>query len=93
MLRNPAYCGRMVYDGVNIPDCPAIVSQALWDKAQECLSKNLVRGAKGNTQVSYALQGLITCAGCGRLLAARTRREKNGRTKRYYRCRGYSPRM
>ena len=45
-----------------------------------CLSKNLVRGAKGNTRVSYALQGLVTCASCGRLLAARTRREKNGRT-------------
>ena len=90
MLRNPAYCGRMVYDAIAIPDCPAIVSQALWDQTQECLTKNLVRAARGNTQVSYALQGLITCAGCGRLLAARTRREKNGRTLRYYRCRGYS---
>ena len=46
MLRNPAYIGRMTYDGVEIP-CPAIVSQALWDQTQECLTKNLVRGAKG----------------------------------------------
>ena len=88
MLRNPAYLGRMVYDGVDIP-CPAIVSQALWDKTQECLSKNLVRGARGNTKTDYLLQQTITCAGCGRILAARTRREKTGKVLRYYRCRGY----
>ena len=89
MLRNETYAGQMKYDGVEIP-CPAILSRATWDRAQDLLTKKTVRAAKGNTQVSYALQGLITCAGCGRLLAARTRREKNGRTKRYYRCRGYS---
>ena len=92
MLRNAAYVGRMAYNGVGIP-CPAIVSQALWDKTQECLTKNLVRGAKGNTQTDYLLQQTITCAGCGRILGARTRREKSGRTKRYYRCRGYTRRM
>ena len=89
MLRNAAYVGRMAYNGVGIP-CPAIVSQALWDKTQECLSKNLVRGAKGNTQTDYLLQQTITCAGCGRILGARTRNERNGRTLRYYKCRGYT---
>ena len=89
MLRNATYAGRMVYDGVAIP-CPAIVSQALWDKTQECLSKNLVRGARGNTKTDYLLQQTITCAGCGRILGARTRREKSGRTLRYYKCRGYT---
>ena len=88
MLRNATYVGRMAYDGVAIP-CPAIVSQALWDKAQECLSKNLVRGTRGNTKATYLLQGIVSCEGCGRILAARTRREKNGRTLHYYRCRGY----
>ena len=89
MLRNATYAGRMVYDGVAIP-CPAIVDRAIWDRTQNLLTKKTITASRGNTQVSYALQGLITCAGCGRLLAARTRREKNGRTKRYYRCRGYS---
>ena len=89
MLRNATYVGRMVYDGVDIP-CPAIVSQALWDKTQECLSKNLVRGAKGNTQTDYLLQQTITCAGCGRILGARTRRERSGKVQKYYRCRGYT---
>ena len=89
MLRNAAYVGRMAYNGVAIP-CPAIVSQALWDKTQECLSKNLVRGAKGNTKTDYLLQQTITCAGCGRILGARTRRAKSGRALRYYKCRGYT---
>ena len=86
MLKNETYAGKMVYDDVEIP-CPAIVSQALWDQAQECLSKNLVRGAKGNTKSFYLLQGIVTCAGCGRILGARTRRER-GHVLRYYRCRG-----
>ena len=89
MLRNETYAGKMVYDGVDIP-CPAIVSQALWDQAQECLGRNLVRGAKGNTQSFYLLQGIVSCEGCGRILAARTRREKSGHVLRYYRCRGYT---
>ena len=49
-------------------------------RRKTCLTKNLVRGARGNTQTDYLLQGIVTCAGCGRLLAARTRREKSGRT-------------
>ena len=89
MLRNATYVGRMKYDNVAIP-CPAIASQALWDQAQECLTKNLVRGAKGNTKSFYLLQGIVSCEGCGRILAARTRHERNGRTLRYYRCRGYT---
>ena len=89
MLRNATYAGRMVYDGVEIP-CPAIVDRATWDRTQDLLTKKTITASRGNTRVSYALQGLVTCASCGRLLAARTRREKNGRTKRYYRCRGYS---
>ena len=89
MLRNATYAGRMVYDGVAIP-CPAIVSQALWDKTQDLLTKKTVRAAKGNTKTDYLLQGIVTCAGCGRILGARTRREKSGRTLRYYKCRGYT---
>ena len=89
MLRNAAYVGRMVYDGVEIP-CPAIVDRATWDRAQDLLTKKTVRAAKGNTKSFYLLQGIVTCAGCGRILGARTRREKSGRTLRYYRCRGYT---
>ena len=88
MLRNQAYAGTMVYDGIAI-DCPAIVDRAIWDRTQELLTKKTVTASRGNTQVSYALQGLVTCDGCGRLLAARTRRD-GGRVLRYYRCRGYS---
>ena len=89
MLRNATYVGRMKYDGVKI-SCPAIVSQALWDEAQKLLDRKTVTASRGNTKSFYLLQGIVTCAGCGRILAARTRHEKNGRTLRYYRCRGYT---
>ena len=89
MLRNATYAGRMVYDGVGIP-CPAIVDRATWDRAQDLLTKKTVRAARGNTKATYTLQGIVSCEGCGRILGARTRRETNGRTLRYYRCRGYT---
>ena len=89
MLRNETYAGRMVYDGVEIP-CPAIVDRATWDGAQGLLTKKTIRAARGNTKAFYLLQGIVNCEGCGRILSARTRREKNGRTFRYYKCRGYS---
>ena len=79
----------MKYDGVEIP-CPAILSRATWDRAQDLLTKKTVTASRGNTKSFYLLQGIVTCAGCGRILAARTRHERNGRTLRYYRCRGYT---
>ena len=89
MLRNQTYAGKMVYDGVEIP-CPPIVTRATWDRTQELLTKKTIRAARGNTKVFYLLQQTITCDNCGHILSARTRREKSGRTLRYYRCRGYT---
>ena len=89
MLRNPAYAGTMRYQEIEIP-CPPIVSRSLWDKTQDLLTKKTIRASRGNTKANYLLQQTITCGGCGRILAARTRREKNGRTLRYYRCTGWT---
>ena len=89
MLRNATYVGRMKYDGVDIP-CPAILSRATWDEAQKLLDRKTVTASRGNTKSFYLLQGIVSCEGCGRILAARTRHERNGRTLRYYRCRGYT---
>ena len=86
MLRNATYVGRMKYDGVDIP-CPAILSRATWDEAQKLLDRKTVTASRGNTKSFYLLQGIVSCEGCGRILAARTRHERNGRTLRYYRCR------
>ena len=89
MLRNATYIGQMKYDGVEIP-CPAILSRATWDRAQDLLTKKTVTASRGNTKHTYLLQGIVTCEGCGRILSARTRRERNGHVLRYYRCRGYT---
>ena len=90
MLRNETYAGKMVYDGVEIP-CPPIIDRATWNLTQSLLTAKTIRASRGNTKVHYSLQGLVTCAGCGRILSARTRRER-GKVLRYYRCRGYTRR-
>ena len=75
MLRNSAYSGTMTYQGIEVP-CPPIVSQAMWDNAGDLLTKKTIRAARGSTKVNYLLQGLVRCEGCGRVLSARTRRER-----------------
>lgn len=82
-----AYIGEYSYENILIP-CPPIVGRDTFDRAQAVKRSKLVRG-DGNTKTFYLLQHLIKCDGCGRLLGARTRRER-GRTSRYYHCYGYS---
>ena len=43
---------------------PPIVSEEVWDKAQEVLSANKVK-IKGNVKKNYLLRGLLKCAHCG----------------------------
>ena len=82
-LSTTAYIGEYSYEGIRIA-CPPIVSRDTFDRAQAVKRAKLVRGT-GNTKVTYLLQHLIRCEGCGRLLGARTRRE-GGKINRYYRC-------
>lgn len=74
MLRNPAYCGDVVWmvrsngprDGepVHVRDAhDSLVTRALWDRVQARLTRN-----QKNTRPTaggYPLRGLITCSECG----------------------------
>jgi site-specific DNA recombinase len=65
---------------IQIP-VPAIVSESLWQSAQDHLLNN--KHIKPKFQEEFLLQGLITCGLCGR--AYQTERSWK---KRYYQCRG-----
>ena len=84
-----AYAGEpLTYEGIEVP-CPAIVDRETWDGAQRRRHDRLVRAPAGRPRPAYSLEGLMKCAGCGKRLLARTRRD-SGTTKRYYRCSGYA---
>ena len=88
MLRNPAYVGRMVYDGIEIP-CPSIIDEVTFQRTQERLTKRRKSG-RLTSETFYLLQGSMKCENCGSTMSCRTRREKF-RTTRYYKCRKHAP--
>ena len=66
ILTNPAYTGRMVYSGIEIPGAtPAILSRELFDAAQKQLKVNAVRSSR-HVKHQYLLRGHIRCRRCGR---------------------------
>jgi site-specific DNA recombinase len=68
---------------------PALVSSADWELAQRMLDKNK-QTASRNAREPYLLTGLIRCAICGRAYVGYTRRARNSKSHRYYRCDGKS---
>jgi DNA invertase Pin-like site-specific DNA recombinase len=81
MLRNPFYCGRMVYKGeVYAGAHTPLVSAALFEQVQERLGANR-NGTKPRTKRVYALRGAMRCAECGCLITAGTHNQHV-----YYRC-------
>lgn len=79
-------------DTIAIP-VPAIVSQELWDAAQEQLKANASRSFKP-TRHQYMLRGRLRCARCGGLMSGWTREYvgKGGSSINWhYRCRHRYP--
>ena len=56
---------------------PALVSEQVWQIAQNRMSNN--KHVKPNKQGAFLLQGMITCGACGYGYVAK---------RRYYTCRG-----
>lgn len=91
ILHRTTYTGVRVYGTMSKkPDreritqtVPAIISPALWDRAQDALRRNL-QWAKRNAQHHYLLTGLMRCGLCGKRFQAAT----PGPRKPYYRCGG-----
>ena len=95
--------GRRIYDQprdqwIEVP-FPPLVDSAMWERAQEIKKQRMSR-AKRNTKTFYMLQGLVTCAECGKLMTGRATRQNSVRRhgkvyhyvldppRRYYKCYG-----
>lgn len=101
MLRNRTYrgqatyrCGGVAHDAeanatretIVIP-VPALVSDALFEAAQEQLEENRRRRRQQRRHAPKLLQGLLVCQTCGRAFVHSVCRSASGRyAYRYYRC-------
>lgn len=65
ILQNPKYKG--VFRN-NLDYCPPIIDTELWEECNRLLAVN----QRSNKRHNYVFTGLLTCAGCGRKLAACT---------------------
>jgi site-specific DNA recombinase len=99
LLTNTTYMGRHEY-GKRSPrpgretitrDVPAIVTEAVWKKAQQTLVGNFLFGAR-NAKTQYLLRGLIKCGLCGKSYIGMASIRPSGKKEFYYRCNGaHSP--
>jgi site-specific DNA recombinase len=70
-----------------VRDVPAIVDAALWQRAQDTLSKN-ARFAKRNRRREYLLRGLMKCGCCGLTYIGNANKGAGGQERLYYKCNG-----
>lgn len=63
MVAQPTYKGIHIYNNVERP-CPAIISDALWEKTQEVIEKRRSYCGRGGERL-FLLKNLIRCGGCG----------------------------
>ena len=95
LLISTLYKGQHVYgkrsqnrpSGQVTRSVPAIVSEALWQQAQETLHHNF-RFAPRRCRHAYLLRGLVKCGLCGLTYIGVTVRHRSGREESYYRCNG-----
>ena len=71
-LHNPTYKGERVYTSKSgrtaTIKTPAIVSEEVWDKAQECIDARAISRVKGTVRnpSKSLLRGILVCPACGR---------------------------
>ena len=79
-LRFPRYAPQPVENWISVP-VPAIVSEEIWNLAQELLKRNAKLAPRNNKKHNYLFKSLLVCEVCGSILQGRT---QNNHT--YYRC-------
>lgn len=81
-LQFPRYKPRPADEWICVP-VPAIVSETIWQTAQDRLKMNVHLSKRNNRKHTYLLRSLLVCGVCGRTLQGRAQK---GVT--YYRCPG-----
>lgn len=82
-----SYRDRPREQWVSIP-VPPIVSEAVFQSAQEQLERNRRLARRNAAARHYLLQGLVVCAQCGYACYGTTSRRRGGAPYGYYRCAG-----
>lgn len=108
ILNNPLYVGYTRYTeggmGKDFSDPKtkkikgiheAIISQSLWDKAQEKYQnheKKWFKYKKPAVKHNYWLRGILKCSTCGKNLIM-IKRKSGNKTKPFFQCNGYNKKM
>ena len=93
MLRNPIYKGIRIWNKndierrIEVKIDVQIISNDLWDKVNENLSKNIKNVGK-KAEYHYLLNGLIICGHCGNEVLGKKRLKGNDNS---YKCKGKRP--
>lgn len=90
ILKNPFYCGTMVYNGQEYPHgYDRIISKDLFDKVQEIKAGFHKKHFK-YAGLPFLYRGLIRCAECGCSITPERKTKKSGKTYHYYHCTQYN---
>lgn len=88
MLKNRKYIGEYAYRDIVTPNgIPAIVSEELFNKAQERMAKNKKAPARHKAkQDMYLLTTKLLCGKCGAYMVGESGTSRNGTFHQYYKC-------
>jgi site-specific DNA recombinase len=67
---------------------PDLVSQEIWDLAQEQLARNAQLSFRNNMKHDYLLRCLMTCSTCGLAMHGHSKTSRSGHQQRTYKCAG-----
>lgn len=89
ILKNPFYCGTMIYDDQPYPhNYDRVIDQELYDKVQEVKAGYNKKHFK-YAGLPFAYRGLMRCPDCGCIITPERKTKKSGRVYHYYHCTQY----
>ena len=87
MIRNRKYLGEYRYGETVVPGAyPAVVSQDLFDRAQDMLQRNKRAPAATKAKVDYLLTTKLHCGKCGTFMVGESGTSKTTKIYNYYKC-------
>ena len=85
ILSNPTYKGKRKFNDIII-ECPAIISEEIFDKVQEIICKNKKAMGRKPDGEFFPLSGKIFCGECGAVMTGDSGTGRSGSKYYYYSC-------